>query len=107
MFADPEPPQDCIDLAKKWHPFPLGYGIMRAIIAEDFKFVLATGFSTKHGVLYVNGLIYRAETNSGEFLWAKATQDGPREIPMNELSHHNSFLFWHNGESWINYIIKK
>ncbi|KAH9416388.1 hypothetical protein DERP_015418 [Dermatophagoides pteronyssinus] len=36
-FPDPEPPQDCIDLPKKWHPFPLGYGIMKGHYRRRFQ----------------------------------------------------------------------
>ena len=37
LFTDTEPPQDCIDLPKKWHPFPLGYGIMKGHYRRRFQ----------------------------------------------------------------------
>ncbi|KAH9528820.1 hypothetical protein DERF_002736 [Dermatophagoides farinae] len=106
-FSDPDPPSDCEELQKKWHPFPLEYGIVRAIIADNFFFIMATKFFTRLNKIFVNGNLYKVESENGDFIFGKAIFHGQKEIAYDEISHNNSFIFQHNGESYINYIIKK
>ncbi|KAH9516823.1 hypothetical protein DERF_007541 [Dermatophagoides farinae] len=102
-----ELPFESPNLAKTLHPFSLGHNIVRAVMGDGRSFIKATSFYTQQGAIFVSGQIYEVESQTDEFIFSKAVCKGPMSIPVNELSHNNGFLFEHDGDFFINYIIKK
>lgn len=76
-------------------------------MGDGRSFIKATSFYTQQGAIFVSGQIYEVESQTDEFIFSKAVCKGPMSIPVNELSHNNGFLFEHDGDFFINYIIKK